>query len=135
MGFVIFCRLATITKRGTNVSPNRSEWQKLIVKRSRSLFNLFGRCWFRSYNLLRLSINKFVFADFIFVSSAPHFATMLELLQSLAHVGGGVIWVLQTCVKGPGLPFNLSRYKQLRVPGAKLFRKIQWPRSLSRRLD
>ena len=60
---------------------------------------------------------------------------MLELLQSLAHVGRGVFWVLQTCVKGPGLPFDLSRYKQLRVPGAKFLRKIQWPRSLSRRLD
>ena len=109
MGFVVFDALASVSKRGTDMPPDRSEWQELVVKRSRSLFNLFGRCWFRSYNLLRLSINKFVFADLIFMSSAPHFATVLELLQSLAHVGRGVFWVLQTGVKGPGLPFNLRR--------------------------
>ena len=109
MEFVVFCRLATVTKRGSNVPPYRSEWQELIVKRSRSLFNLFGRYWFRSYNLLRLSINKFVFADLIFMSGAPHFAPVLELLQGLAHVRRGVVWVLQTGVEGPGLPFNLRR--------------------------
>ena len=109
MGFVVFDTLAAVTKRGTNVSPYRSERQELVVKRSRFLFNLSGRCWYRSNNMLRLSINKFVFADLVFVSSAPHFAAMLELLQSFAHVGWGVFWVLQTCVKGPGLPFNLRR--------------------------
>ena len=36
---------------------------------------------------------------------------------------------------GPGLPFDLSRYEQLRVPGAKWFRKIPFPRSLSRSLN
>ena len=89
MGFVVFCRLATVTKRGTNVSSNRSERQELVVKRSRFLFNLSGRCWYRSNNVLRLSINKFVFADLTLVSSASHFATMLELVQGFAHMGGG----------------------------------------------
>ena len=60
---------------------------------------------------------------------------MLELLQGLAHMRGGVSWVLQTSVKGPGLPSDLSRYKKLRVPGAKFLRKTQFPRSLSRRLN
>ena len=36
---------------------------------------------------------------------------------------------------GPGLPFDLSRYKKLRVPRAKFFRKIQFPRGLSCRLN
>ena len=48
---------------------------------------------------------------------------------------GAVSWVLQTGVKGPGLPFDLSRYKQLRIPGAKFFRKIQFPRGLCCRLN
>ena len=38
-------------------------------------------------------------------------------------------------MKGPGLPFDLSRYKQLRIPRAKFFCKIQFPRSLGRRLN
>ena len=60
---------------------------------------------------------------------------MLELFQSKTHMRGGVVWVLQAGMKGPGLPLYLSWYKQLRVPRAKFFRKIQFPRSLSRRLD
>ena len=60
---------------------------------------------------------------------------MLEVLQGKAHLGGGVVWILQACVKGPGLPFDLSRYKQLRIPWAKFFRKIQFPRSLGRSLN
>ena len=48
---------------------------------------------------------------------------------------GGVVWVLQTSVKGPGLPSDLSRYKKLRIPRAKFFRKIQFPRSLGRSLN
>ena len=60
---------------------------------------------------------------------------MLELLQGLAHMGRGVFWILQTSVKGPGLPSDLSRYKKLGVPRAKLFRKVQFPRSLGRSLD
>ena len=38
-------------------------------------------------------------------------------------------------MKGPGLPSDLSRYKKLRVPRAKFLCKIQWPRSLSCRLN
>ena len=137
MGFVIFCRLATITKRGTNVPPNRSEWQELVEKRSRSLFNLFGRWWFRSGDVLRLSKSKSAAADCPGVQAgfAPRKSAMLEVLQSKAHVGRGVVWVLQTCVKGPGLPFDLSWYQQLRIPWAKFFRKIQFPRSVGRGLD
>ena len=60
---------------------------------------------------------------------------MLELLQGFAHMRGGVSWILQTGVKGPGLPSDLSRYKKLGVPRAKLVRKIQFPRSLSRCLN
>ena len=134
---MIFCRLATITKRGTNVPPNRSEWQELVEKRSRSLFNLFGRWWFRSGDVLRLSESKSAAADCPGVQArfAPRKSAMLEVLQSKAHVGGGVVWILQACVKGPGLPFDLSWYKQLRIPWAKFFRKIQFPRSVGRGLD
>ena len=137
MGFVIFCRFATITKRGTNVPTNRSEWQELVEKRSRSLFNLFGRWWFRSGDVLRLSEGKSAATDCPGVQArfAPRKSAMLEVLQSKAHVRGGVVWVLQTCVKGPGLPFDLSWYKQLRIPWAKFFRKIQFPRSVGRSLD
>ena len=60
---------------------------------------------------------------------------MLELLQGSAHMGRSVFWILQTGVKGPGLPSDLSRYKKLGVPRAKLFRKIQFPRSLGRSLS
>ena len=81
--------------------------------------------------MLRLSISKFTAFD----GCAPRKSAMLELLQGHAHMRGGVSWVLQTCVKGPGLPFNLSRYQQLRIPRAKFFRKIQFPRSLRRRFD
>ena len=68
MGVVVFDTLAAVTKRGTNVSPNRSERQELVVKRSRFLFNRFGRCWFRNSDLLRLGVNKSVFADRLFVT-------------------------------------------------------------------
>ena len=60
---------------------------------------------------------------------------MLELFQSKAHMRGGVVWVLQAGMKGPGLPLYLSWYKQLRVPRAKFFRKIQFPGTLGRSLD
>ena len=60
---------------------------------------------------------------------------MLELLQGHAHMWGGVDWILQAGMKRPGLPSDLSRYEKLRVIRAKFLRKIQWPRSLSCRLD
>ena len=63
MGFVVFSALTPISKRGTDVPSNRSEGQELVEKRSRSLFNLFGRWWFRSGDLLRLSIGKSAAAD------------------------------------------------------------------------
>ena len=63
MGFVVFCRLATVSKRGTDVSPNRSEWQELIVKRSRSLFSFRGRFRFLDGDLLRLGISKSAASD------------------------------------------------------------------------
>ena len=81
--------------------------------------------------MLRLSISKFTAFD----GCAPRKSAMLELLRGHAHMRRGVSWVLQTSVKGPGLPFDLSRYKQLRIPRAKLFRKIQFPRSLGRSLN
>ena len=58
MGFVVFSALTPISKRGTDVPANRSKGQELVEKRSRSLFNLFGRWWFHSGDLLRLSIGK-----------------------------------------------------------------------------
>ena len=83
MGFVVFGTLATISKRGTDVPPNRSEGQELVVKRSRSLFNLFGRWWFHSGDLLRLSIGKSTAADSPGVQArfAPRESAMLEFLQ------------------------------------------------------
>ena len=137
MGFVIFCSLATGTKRCTDVSSNRSEWQELIVKRSRYLFNYRGRFRFLSGNLLWLCISKFTASDGpgIQASFAPRESAMLELLQGHAHMWGGVGWILQAGMKGPGLPSDLSRYEKLRVIWAKFLRKIQWPRSLSCRLD
>ena len=48
---------------------------------------------------------------------------------------GGVVWVLQAGMKGPGLPSNLSRYEKLRVIWAKFLRKIQFPRGLCCRLN
>ena len=68
MGSVVFSTLTPIAKRGTDVPSNRSERQELVVKRSRSLFNLFGREWIRSSDLLRLGVNKSVFADRLFVT-------------------------------------------------------------------
>ena len=137
MGFVVFITLATISKRGTDMSPNRSEGQELVVKRSRGLFNLFGRGWFRSGDVLWLSKSKSTASDGPGVQAGftPRKSAMLEVLQGKAHVGGGVVWILQACVKGPGLPFDLSWYKQLRIPWAKFFRKIQFPRSVGRGLD
>ena len=87
--------------------------------------------------MLRLSIGKLAASDGPGVQAgfSPREAAMLEFLQSLAHMRGGVSWILQTSVKGPGLPFDLSRYKKLRIPRAKFLRKIQFPRSLSRRLN
>ena len=66
---------------------------------------------------------------------APRESAMLELLQGHAHMWGGVDWILQAGMKGPGLPSDLSRYEKLRVIWAKFLRKIQWPRRLSCRLD
>ena len=63
MGFVVFCSLATVTKRGTNVPPNRSEWQELIVKRSRNLFSFRGRFRFLGGDLLWLGISKSAASD------------------------------------------------------------------------
>ena len=57
--------------------------------------------------MLRLSISKFT----AYGRCAPRKSAMLELLQGHAHMRGGVSWVLQTGVKGPGLPFDLSRYE------------------------
>ena len=137
MGFVIFCRLATVSKRSTDVPPDRSEWQELIVKRSRSLFYLFGRSRFLSGDLLRLGISESSASDGPGVQArfAPRESAMLELLQGHAHMRGGVNWILQTGMKGPGLPSDLSRYEKLRVIWAKFLCKIKWPRSLSCRLD
>ena len=81
--------------------------------------------------MLRLSISKFTAFD----GCTPRELAMLELLQGHAHMRGSIRWVLQTSVKGPGLPSDLSRNKKLRVPGAKFLRKIQFPRSLSRSLN
>ena len=58
MGFIIFDTLAAITKRGTDVSPNRSKGQELIVKRSRSLFSFRGRFRYLGGDLLRLGISE-----------------------------------------------------------------------------
>ena len=58
MGFVISRAFATNTERSTDMPSNRDVWQKLVMKRSRGLFNLFGRQRFRSSDLLRLSIGK-----------------------------------------------------------------------------
>ena len=137
MGFVVFSALTPISKRGTDVPANRSEWQELVEKKSRSLFNLFDRWWFRSGDVLRLSKSKSTASDGPGVQArfAPRESAMLELLQSLAHMGRSVFWILQTCVKGPGLPSDLSRNKKFRIVLAKLFRKIQFPRSLGRRLN
>ena len=92
MGFVVFSALTPISKRGTDVPSNRSEGQELVEKRSRSLFNLFGRWWFRSGDLLRLSIGKSAAADCPGVQArfAPRKSAMLEVLQSKAHVGGAL---------------------------------------------
>ena len=94
----------------------RSE-PELVVKKSQSLFNLFGRRWFRSGDLLRLSIGKSAAADCPGVQArfAPRKSAMLELLQGLAHMGRGVFWILQASVKGPGLPSNLSRNKEFGI--------------------
>ena len=115
MGFVVFCTLATIAKRGTDMPSNRSERQELVVKRSRSLFNLFGRSRFLSGDLLGLSLSKSSASDGPGVQArfAPRKSAMLEFLQGQAHMRGGIVWVLQTGMKGPGLPSDLSRYKKL----------------------
>ena len=63
MGFVVFDTLATVPKRSTDVSPNRSEWQELIVKRSRSLFSFRGRFRYLGGDLLRLGISKSAASD------------------------------------------------------------------------
>ena len=81
--------------------------------------------------MLRLSISKFTAFD----GCAPRKSAMLELLQGHAHMRGGFGWILQTGMKGPGLPSDLSRYEKLRVIRAKFLCEIQWPRSLSCRLD
>ena len=87
--------------------------------------------------MLRLSVSKFSASNGPGVQArfAPRKSAMLELLQGHAHVRGGMSWILQTGMKGPGLPSDLSRYEKLRVIWAKFLRKIQWPRSLSCRLD
>ena len=43
MGFVILRTFATNSERSTDMPSNRDMWQKLVVKRSRGLFYLFGR--------------------------------------------------------------------------------------------
>ena len=48
---------------------------------------------------------------------------------------GGVFWILQTGVKGPGLPSDLSRSKKFGRVLAEFFRKIQFPRTLGRSLN
>ena len=48
---------------------------------------------------------------------------------------GGVFWILQTGVKGPGLPSDLSRNKKFGIILAKFFRKIQFPGTLGRSLN
>ena len=87
--------------------------------------------------MLRLCIGKSSASDGPGIPArfAPRESAMLELLQGHAHMRGGSGWILQTGMKGPGLPSDLSRYEKLRVIWAKFLRKIQWPRSLSRRLD
>ena len=87
--------------------------------------------------MLRLCVDKSSASDGpgIPAGFAPRESAMLELLQGHAHMRGGVGWILQTGKKGPGLPSDLSRYEKLRVIWAKFLRKIQWPRSLSCRLD
>ena len=87
--------------------------------------------------MLRLSIGKFTASDSPSVQArfAPRKSAMLELLQGYARMRGGVSWILQAGMKGPGLTSDLSRYKKLRVPRAKFLRKIQFPRGLSRRLN
>ena len=135
MGFVILRTLATDSERSTDMPSNRDMWQKLVVKRSRSLFYCRGRSRFRGGNLLRLSIGKFTASDSPCVQArfAPRASGMLELLRGFAHMRGGVSWILQASMKGPSLPSDLSRYKKLRVPRAKFLRKVQFPRSRSRR--
>ena len=137
MGFVVFSALTPVSKRGTDVPANRSKGQELEEKRSRSLFYFFGRWWFRSGDVFRLSKSKSAASDCPGVQArfAPRESAMLEFLQGQAHMRGGVVWILQACMKGPGLPFDLSWYKQLRIPWAKFFRKIQFPRSVGRGLD
>ena len=63
MGFIVFDTLATVTKRGTNVSSNRSKRQELVVKRSRSLFSFRGRFRYLGGDLLRLGISKSAASD------------------------------------------------------------------------
>ena len=58
MGFVILRAFATNSERSTDMPSNRDMWQKLVVKRSRGLFYLLGRQWFRSGDLLRLCKGK-----------------------------------------------------------------------------
>ena len=58
MGFVILRAFATYAERSTDMPSNRDVWQKLVIKKSRGLFSLFGRQRFRSSDLLRLSIGK-----------------------------------------------------------------------------
>ena len=137
MGFVVLCTFATDAERGTDMPSNRDVWQELVMKSSRSLFNLFGRSRFLSGDLLRLGIGKSSASDGPGVQArfAPRESAMLALLQGHAHMRGGLVWILQTSTKGPGLPSDLSRYEKLRVIRAKFLRKIQWPRSLSCRLN
>ena len=137
MGFVVLGTFATYATRGTDMPSDRNVWQQLVIKRSQSIFYLFGRSRFLSGDLLRLGIGKSSASDGPGVQArfAPRKSAMLELLQGLAHMRGGVIWILQASVKGPGLPSDLSRYEKLRVIRAKFLRKIQWPRRLSCRLD
>ena len=137
MGFVVFDTLASVSKRGTDVSPNRRKWQELVVTRSRSLFYCRGRSRFRGGNLLRLSIGKFSASDGPSVQAgfAPRESAMLEFLQREEHMRRGVSWILQAGMKGPSLPCDFSRYKKFRIPRAKFLREIQFPRSLRRRLN
>ena len=58
MGLGVLDALASITKRSTDVLTNRSKWQELIVKRSRSLFSFRGRFRYLGGDLLRLDKSK-----------------------------------------------------------------------------